>query len=84
MVIGQRLRSPGKIFRRGDMPRFALPWFHFMSVVIVVFLMFSIFIILQNIGPNLAGMFVGWLLLQDIRQYGKNLIKILYETIVTI
>ena len=60
MVIGQRLRSPGQIFRRGDMPRFALPLFHFMSVVIVVFLMFSIFIILQNIGPNLAGMFVGW------------------------
>jgi hypothetical protein len=24
-VIGQRSRSPGQIFRRGDMPRFALP-----------------------------------------------------------
>ena len=52
MVIGQRLRSPGKIFRRGDMPRFALPLFYFMSVVIVVFLMFSIFIILQTLDQT--------------------------------
>jgi hypothetical protein len=26
-VIGQRSRSPGQIFRRGDMPHFALPLF---------------------------------------------------------
>ena len=25
---GQRSRSPGQIFRRGDMPRFALPLFY--------------------------------------------------------
>jgi hypothetical protein len=27
-VIGQRSRSPGQIFRRGDMPCFALPLFN--------------------------------------------------------
>jgi hypothetical protein len=28
---GQRSRSPGQIFRQGDMPRFALPLFTFLT-----------------------------------------------------
>ena len=31
-VIGQRSRSPGQIFRRGDTPRFALPLFKVQSI----------------------------------------------------
>ena len=36
-VIGQRSRSPGQIFRRGDTPRFALPLF----VIYCCFFLFS-------------------------------------------
>jgi hypothetical protein len=37
-VIGLRSRSPSQIFRRGDMPRFALPLFFLLMSTIIVYL----------------------------------------------
>jgi hypothetical protein len=38
---GQRSRSQGLIFRRGDMPRFALPLFNVLLIYLYIYLYFN-------------------------------------------